>query len=32
MKELAKPIVDKAIDALEKQGKPAKEFFAAYTK
>src|SRR4029078_5265700 len=32
MKELAKPIVDKAIDDLEKQGKPAKEFFAAYTK
>ena len=32
MKELSKPIVDKAIDDLEKQGKPAKEFFAAYTK
>ncbi len=32
MKELSKPIIEKAIDALEKQGKPAKEFFAAYTK
>ena len=32
MKELSKPIVDKAIADLEKQGKPAKEFFAAYTK
>jgi len=32
MKELSKPIIDKAIDDLEKQGKPAKEFFAAYTK
>lgn len=32
MKELSKPIVDKAIDDLEKQDKPAKEFFAAYTK
>ena len=32
MKELSKPIIAKAIDDLEKQGKPAKEFFAAYTK
>ena len=32
MKELSKPIIDKAIADLEKQGKPAKEFFAAYTK
>ena len=32
MKELSKPIISKAIDDLEKQGKPAKEFFAAYTK
>ncbi len=32
LKELSKPIIDKAIDDLEKQGKPAKEFFAAYTK
>ena len=32
MKELAKPIVEKSIAALEKQGKPAREFFAAYTK
>ena len=32
MKELSKPIIEKAIDDLEKQGKPAKEFFAAYTK
>jgi len=32
MKELSRPIVDSAIADLEKQGKPAKEFFAAYTK
>src|SRR6478672_10484870 len=32
MKELSKPIIDKAIADLETQGKPAKEFFAAYTK
>ena len=32
MKELAKPIVEKSIAALEKQGKPAREFYAAYTK
>jgi TRAP-type C4-dicarboxylate transport system substrate-binding protein len=32
MRELSKPIIDSAIEALEKQGKPAKEFFAAYTK
>ena len=32
MKEFSKPIIAKAIDDLEKQGKPAKEFFAAYTK
>jgi len=32
MKELSKPIIDKAIADLESQGKPAKEFFAAYTK
>ncbi len=32
MKELAKPIIEKAIDEQEKAGKPAREFFAAYTK
>lgn len=32
MKELAKPIIDKALVDLEKEGKPAREFFAAYTK
>ena len=32
MKELAKPIVEQALDAQEKAGKPAREFFAAYTK
>jgi TRAP-type C4-dicarboxylate transport system substrate-binding protein len=32
MKELAKPIVEGAIAALEKQGKPAREFYAAYTR
>ena len=32
MKELAKPIVEKSIAALEKQGKPARAFYAAYTK
>ena len=32
MHALAKPIVEKSIDALEKQGKPARAFFAAYTK
>ncbi len=32
MKELAKPIVQSALDAQEKAGHPAREFFAAYTK
>jgi TRAP-type C4-dicarboxylate transport system substrate-binding protein len=32
MKELAKPIIEKALDEQEKAGKPAREFFAAYTK
>ena len=32
MKELAKPIVQNALDAQEKAGNPAREFFAAYTK
>jgi len=32
MKELAKPIVESALDAQEKAGHPAREFFAAYTK
>jgi TRAP-type C4-dicarboxylate transport system substrate-binding protein len=32
MKALAKPIVEQALDKLEKEGKPAREFFAAYTK
>jgi len=32
MHALAKPIIEKSLDALEKQGKPAREFFAAYTK
>ena len=32
MKALAKPIVESALDAQEKAGKPAREFFAAYTK
>lgn len=32
MKDLSKPIIENAIAELEKQGKPAKEFFAAYTK
>ena len=32
MKELAKPIIENAIAALEKQGKPAREFYQAYTK
>jgi TRAP-type C4-dicarboxylate transport system substrate-binding protein len=32
MKELAKPIVQNALDAQEKAGHPAREFFAAYTK
>ena len=32
MKELAKPIIEKALDAQEKAGHPAREFFAAYTK
>lgn len=32
MKKLAQPIIDKAIADLEKQGKPAREFLAAYTK
>jgi len=32
MKELAKPIIEKALAEQEKEGKPAREFFAAYTK
>jgi TRAP-type transport system periplasmic protein len=32
MKELAKPIIEKAIDEQVKAGRPAREFFAAYTK
>jgi TRAP-type C4-dicarboxylate transport system substrate-binding protein len=32
IKALAKPIIEKAIDEQEKAGKPAREFFAAYTK
>ncbi len=32
MKALAKPIIEKAIAEQEKEGKPAREFFAAYTK
>ena len=32
MKELAKPIIQNALDAQEKAGHPAREFFAAYTK
>jgi len=32
MKALARPIADKALADLEKQGKPAREFLAAYTK
>ena len=32
MKELAKPIVESALDAQEKAGHSAREFFAAYTK
>jgi TRAP-type C4-dicarboxylate transport system substrate-binding protein len=32
MKAIAKPIIEKSIEDLDKQGKPAKEFFAAYTK
>ncbi len=32
MKALAKPIVESALDTQEKAGKPAREFFAAYTK
>lgn len=32
MKELAKPIVEKSLAALEKEGKPAREFYGAYTK
>jgi TRAP-type C4-dicarboxylate transport system substrate-binding protein len=32
MKELAKPIIAKALDEQDKAGKPAREFFAAYTK
>jgi TRAP-type C4-dicarboxylate transport system substrate-binding protein len=32
MKALANPIVEQALDKLEKEGKPAREFFAAYTK
>jgi len=32
MKELAKPIIAKALEDQEKAGHPAREFFAAYTK
>jgi TRAP-type C4-dicarboxylate transport system substrate-binding protein len=32
MHALAKPIIARSLDALEKQGKPARAFFAAYTK
>lgn len=32
MKQLAKPIIDKALDEQEKAGHKAREFFAAYTK
>jgi len=32
MKELAKPIIEKALAEQEKESKPAREFFAAYTK
>ena len=32
MNALAKPIVEAALDKQEKAGKPAREFFAAYTK
>ncbi len=32
MKALAKPIIENALAKLEKEGKPAREFFAAYTK
>lgn len=32
MKELSKPIIANAIAALEKEGKPAREFYDAYTK
>jgi len=32
MKALSKPIIEKSIADLEKKGKPAREFFAAYTK
>jgi TRAP-type C4-dicarboxylate transport system substrate-binding protein len=32
MKELAKPIIEKALDDQEKAGHPGREFFAAYTK
>jgi len=32
MKQLAKPIIEKALDEQEKAGHQAREFFAAYTK
>lgn len=32
LKELAKPIIEKALASLEKQGKPARAFYEAYTK
>jgi len=32
MKALSKPIIERSLDKLEKEGKPAREFFAAYTK
>ena len=32
MKALSKPIIESALDKLEKEGKPARAFFAAYTK
>jgi TRAP-type transport system periplasmic protein len=32
MKQLAQPIIEKALAEQEKEGKPAREFFAAYTK
>jgi TRAP-type transport system periplasmic protein len=32
MKEISKPIIERSLDKLEKEGKPARAFFAAYTK
>jgi TRAP-type transport system periplasmic protein len=32
MKELSKPIIENAIAALEKQGKPGREFYQEYIK